>query len=100
MATSQDQAGCPLYSDLKGNTQDGDWARERGSTTFPGDMWQGVYELKAQTAHFPGSLPSLAASLACLEAPWGLVDPLGYPDPKEEMAVTLVLVQPNLRDIP
>ena len=100
MAISQDQAGCPQYLDLKGNTQDGDWARERGNTTFPGDMWQGLYELKTQTSHFLGSLPSLAASLACLEAPQGHVDPLGYPDPKEEMEVTLVLVQPNLWDIP
>ena len=148
MAISQDQAGCPRYSDLKGNIQDADWARERGNTTFPGDTWQGLYELKTQTSHFLGSLPSLAASLACLEAPQGHVDPLGYPDPrghvdplgypdpqghvdplgypnpqghvgplgypdpqghvgtlgypntKEEMEVTLVLVQPDLWDIP
>lgn len=51
-------------------------------------------------SYFRGSLPTLASSLACLEATQDHVGPLGYPDPKEEMELTLVLVQPNLLDIP
>lgn len=79
----------------EGKYLDWDWNMELESTTFSWTFVTRALKVKNMNILF-GRLPPHPCHLPCLEATQDHVSPFSHPNPKEEMTLNFILVEPNL----